>query len=64
MRAYVDVGFQRIPKTTSWRFRLCEAAANTSMTFVERSLRHNNGPKAMQWMERLQYFREKARLYS
>jgi hypothetical protein len=64
MRADAAVRFQRIAKTPSWRFRLCEAAANTSMTFVERSLRRNNGPKAMQWMERLQYFRERSRLYS
>jgi hypothetical protein len=48
----------------TWRARFYEAAANASVALVEYSLRHRDSINAAIWMERLRFFREKARLSS
>jgi hypothetical protein len=63
MRTY-DVPFQRVISAPNWRARFFEAAANASVAIVEYSLRNQDSTNAALWMERFQFFREKARLCS
>jgi len=60
MRTY-DLPFQRVVSAPTWRARFFEAAANASVALVEYSLRHQDSTTAALWMERLHFFREKAR---
>ncbi len=64
MRNYMDAPFQRVMSAPTWRARFYEAAANASVALVEYSLRHRDSINAAIWMERLRFFREKARLSS
>jgi len=64
MRTCMDVQFQRIISAPTWRARFYEAAAKASVTLVEYSVRHKDSINAAIWMDRLRFFREKARLYS
>jgi hypothetical protein len=56
-----DVTLQRILSAPTWRARFFEAAASSAAAIVEYSLRHQDAMNAMVWMERLRFFREKAR---
>lgn len=62
MRTYIDIPFERVVSARTWRARFFEAAANASVALVEYSLRHQDSANAALWMERLHFFREKARL--
>ena len=64
MRAdtFMDVSFQRIITAPTWRARFFEAAANASESLVEYSVRHEDSINAARWMERLRFFRAKARV--
>lgn len=59
-----DTALQRILSAPNWRTRFFEAAANASASLVEYSLRRQDTINAHLWMDRLSFFREKARLSS
>ena len=61
MPTFPDIALQRILSAPTWRGRFFEAAASASASLVEYSLRHQDAMNAMVWMERLRFFREKAR---
>ncbi len=64
MRTHFDAAFQRIVNAPTWRARFFEAAAKASGSLVDYSLRHRDSVNAAVWMDRLRFFREKARLCS
>lgn len=64
MRTFIHHPSQRVVSAPTWRARFFEAAANASVALVEYSLRHQDDANAALWMQRLHFFREKARLCS
>lgn len=64
MATFRDIRLQRILHAPNWRARFFEAAANASATLVEYSLRHQDAINADLWMDRLRFFKEKAKLSS
>jgi hypothetical protein len=62
MPASSDTPLQRILNAPNWRARFFEAAANASASLVEYSLRRQDAINASLWMDRLRFFREKAKL--
>jgi len=59
-----DTALQRILSAPNWRARFFEAAANAAASLVEYSLRRQDAINADLWMDRLRFFREKAKVPS
>jgi hypothetical protein len=64
MPASADNPLQRVLSAPTWRARFFEAAANAAAALVEYSLRHQDAINAQLWMNRLRFFREKAKISS
>jgi hypothetical protein len=59
--AQSDIPLQRILSARNWRARFFEAAANASASIVKYSLKNHDAITAAVWMDRFQFFREKAK---